>query len=226
SDGLYGTDLQLVLLLARRGEAPGRTAQYLRSGHVDGAIVASHHADDQLDEALSDGRLPAVFVGRPFTRCGLHYVDTDNAAGGALAAGQLLNRGCRRPGTVTGPLDMPAAVDRREGWREQVTGAGLPTTAITHGDFTVDGGARATAGLLDLAPAGAGVRLVPQDVAVVGYDGLGAADRVSPRLTTVHNPLVEMVAAASQTLLSMLDGEPAPAEPRIFAPDLVAGGTA
>ena len=245
SDGLYGTDLQLVLLLARRGEAPGRTAQYLRSGHVDGAIVASHHADDQLDEALSDGRLPAVFVGRPFTRCGLHYVDTDNAAGGALAAGQLLNRGCRRPGTVTGPLDMPAAVDRLEGWREQVTGAGLPTTAITHGDFTVDGGARATAELLDLDPEVDGLfvasdlmaigamqvlaesgRRVPQDVAVVGYDGLGAADRVSPRLTTVHNPLVEMVAAASQTLLSMLDGEPAPAEPRIFAPQLVEGGTA
>src|SRR5699024_2651888 len=125
SEGLYGTDLQLVLLLARRGERPGRTARYLRSGHVDGAIVASHHADDQLDEQLADGQLPAVFVGRPFTEFGLHYVDTDNQAGGVLAARRLLERGCRRIGTVTGPMDMPAAMDRLEGWQQTVAGAGL-----------------------------------------------------------------------------------------------------
>lgn len=245
SDGLYGTDLQLVLLLARRGEAPGRTARYLRSGHVDGAIVASHHADDQLDEQLADGRLPAVFVGRPFTDFGLHYVDTDNRAGGALAARRLLDRRCRRLGTVTGPMDMPASVDRLEGWRQAVIGAGLPATAITHGDFTVDGGARAMVELLDHDPDVDGVfvasdlmaigamqvlaergRRVPEEVAVVGYDALGAAGRTSPRLTTVHNPLVEMVAAATQTLLAMLAGEPAPAEARVFAPELVEGGTA
>lgn len=244
SDGLYGTDLQLVLLLARRGEPPGRTARYLRSGHVDGAIVASHHAEDQLDEQLADGQLPAVFVGRPFTDYGLHYVDTDNRAGGALAARRLLDRGCRQMGTVTGPMDMPASVDRLEGWRQAVTGAGLPAAALEHGDFTVEGGARATAELLrrhpdvdglfvasDLMAIGAMQvlaeqgRRVPVDVAVVGYDALGA-ERTSPRLTTVHNPLVEMVAAATQTLLAMLAGEPAPAEPRVLAPALVEGGTA
>src|SRR5699024_5636421 len=148
SDGLYGTDLQLVLLLARRGDTPGRIARYLRSGHVDGAIVASHHADDQLDEALADGWLPAVFVGRPFRTDGPHYVDTDNRAGGVLAAERLLGRGCRTMGTVTGPMDMSAAVDRLGGWQQAVKEAGLPTSAVAHGDFTVDGGARATAELL------------------------------------------------------------------------------
>lgn len=244
SDGLYGTDLQLVLLLARRGEPPGRTARYLRSGHVDGAIVASHHADDQLEERLADGHLPVVFVGRPFTDYGLHYVDTDNQAGGVLAARRLLDRGCQRMGTVTGPMDMPAAVDRLEGWQRTVVDAGLPA-AITHGDFTVEGGASAAAELLDRDPEVDGIfvasdlmavgamqvlasrgRRVPDDVAVVGYDALGAAGRTSPRLTTVYNPLVEMVAAATQTLLAMLAGEPAPAEPRILAPELVEGGTA
>ncbi|HIZ35172.1 MAG TPA: LacI family transcriptional regulator [Candidatus Ruania gallistercoris] len=245
SDGLSGTDLQLVLLLARRGEAPGRTARYLRNGHVDGAIVASHHADDQLEDQLADGRLPAVFIGRPFTDCGLHYVDTDNEAGGVLAARRLLDRGCRRLGTITGPMDMPASVDRLEGWRRTVTGAGLPAGAIGHGDFTVDGGARATAELLDREPDLDGLfvasdlmaigamqvlaargRRVPEDVAVVGYDALGAAGRTAPRLTTVYNPLVEMVAAATQTLLTVLAGERPPTEPQVLAPELVEGGTA
>ena len=245
SEGLYGTDLQLVLLLARRGEPPGRTARYLRSGHVDGAIVASHHADDQLDEQLADGQLPVVFVGRPFSDYGLHYVDTDNAAGGALAARRLLERGCRRMWTVTGPMDMPAAVDRLEGWRQVIAAAGLATSMISHGDFTVEGGARAAAELLDHDPDVDGLfvasdlmaigamqvladrgRRVPNDVAVVGYDALGAAERTSPRLTTVHNPLVEMVAAATQTLLALLAGDPPPPQPHILAPHLVEGGTA
>jgi DNA-binding LacI/PurR family transcriptional regulator len=66
SAALGGTDLQLVLLFARPDEQPGRIVRYLSSGHVDGAIVASHHRDDELEEALLAARLPAVFVGRPF----------------------------------------------------------------------------------------------------------------------------------------------------------------
>ncbi|UFU07052.1 LacI family DNA-binding transcriptional regulator [Ruania halotolerans] len=245
SDGLVGTDLQLVLLLARRDERPGRTARYLRSGHVDGAIVASHHREDHLDEQLADARLPVVFVGRPFIDSGVHYVDTDNIAGASIAAARLLARGCRRIGTVTGPMDMTGGLDRLEGWRRTVAQAGLPADAVSHGDFTVDGGARATAELLEAHPDLDGVfvasdlmavgamqilaaqgRRVPEDVAVIGYDGLGAAERTSPRLTTIYNPLVQMVAAATETLLAMLDGAPAPTEPRVLMPELVEGGTA
>ncbi|UFU03695.1 LacI family transcriptional regulator [Ruania suaedae] len=245
SDGLMGTDLQLVLLLSRRGERPGRTAQYLRGGHVDGAIVASHHKQDHLDDQLAGAALPVVFVGRPFSDTGLHYVDTDNVAGGAIAATRLLERGCRRIGTVSGPMSMTGGVDRLEGWRRAVSEAGLATDAVTHGDFTVESGARATAELLqahpgldgifvasDLMGVGAmqvlaerGLR-VPEDVAVVGYDNLGVAERTTPRLTTVYNPLVEMVAAATGTLLAMVDGGPAPAAPQVLTPALVEGGTA
>ncbi|SEE89481.1 LacI family DNA-binding transcriptional regulator [Ruania alba] len=247
SDGLMGTDLQLVLLLARKGERPGRTARYLRSGHVDGAIVASHHREDHLDEQLADAQLPVVFVGRPFVDSGVPYVDTDNTAGASIATTRLLARGCRRIGTVTGPMDMTGALDRLEGWRQTVSEAGLATDAVTHGDFTVEGGARATAELFETHPDLDGVfvasdlmavgamqvladlgRRVPDDVAVVGYDNLGVAERTTPRLTTVYNPLVQMVAAATETLLAMLDGGPAPAQPRVLTltPELVEGGTA
>ncbi|WP_246465100.1 LacI family DNA-binding transcriptional regulator [Ruania alkalisoli] len=245
SDGLTGTDLQLVLLISRQGERPGRTARYLRGGHVDGAIVASHHEQDHLDDQLADAALPVVFVGRPLSDSGLHYVDADNVAGGAIAARRLLERGCRRIGTVTGPMTMPGGLDRLAGWEQEMTRAGRATDAVTHGDFTVEGGARATVELVeahpdldgifvasDLMALGAmqvlterGVR-VPEDIAVMGYDNLGVAERTTPRLTTVYNPLVEMVAAATATLLDMVDGAPAPAGPQVLSPYLVEGGTA
>ena len=87
------------------------------------------------------------------------------------------------------------------------------------GDFTTDGGAQAAAQLLAAHPdidalfvasdlmavgalaalAGAG-RLVPGDVAVVGYDNLGAATTTSPTLTTIVNLVVAMARTAGEML--------------------------
>jgi DNA-binding LacI/PurR family transcriptional regulator len=244
SEGLGGTELQLVLLLARPGERPGHIARYLRSGHVDGVIVASHHKADQIEPELSRSRLPAVFVGRPFDTQSLHFVDVDNGAGGAVATRRLIDRGCRRVATITGPLDMTAALDRYDAWRHTLGAAGLEGVAVESGDFTVAGGAAAMERILAAHPDVDGVfaasdlmatgalqvlraagRRVPDDVAVVGFDALGA-ERTTPRLTTVLQPVVEMVSAATSTLLDMVAGNPGPAEPQIFVPRLVEGDSA
>ncbi len=246
TDGIAGTDLQLVLLLSRTGEAPGRIARYLGSGHVDGAIIASAHERDQLEAALTRSHLPAVFVGRPFgDASGHHYVDVDNVAGSRLATQRLVDRGCRHIGTVTGPQDMSAGIDRLRGWRETLRAAELPTDAIAHSDFTGTGGATAAAALLDQHPDIDGIfaasdllaegvlrtlrsrgRRVPEDVAVVGFDDLGVAQHTTPRLTTVHNPVVATTKAATAALLGLLSGAPIPAAPQIFPPYLVEGESA
>ena len=244
SEGLTGTELQLVLLLARPGEPPGHIARYLRSGHVDGVIVASHHKEDQLEPELARSRLPAVFVGRPFDTDSLHFVDVDNASGGRTATQRLVDRGCRHIATITGPLDMTAAVDRHDAWRHTLEDAGLPADAVENGDFTVTGGAAAMQRLLAAHPDVDGVfaasdlmatgalqvlresgRSVPDDVALVGFDALGA-ERTTPRLTTVLQPVVEMVTAATSTLLDVLGGEGAPPRPQIFVPRLIEGESA
>lgn len=244
SEGLTGTELQLVLLLARPGEPPGHIARYLRSGHVDGVIVASHHKEDQLESELMRSHLPSVFVGRPFDTESLHFVDVDNASGGRTATQRLVDRGCTRVATITGPLDMTAAVDRHEAWQHTLEDAGLPAVAVENGDFTVAGGAAAMERILARHPDVDGVfaasdlmatgalqvlresgRRVPDDVALVGFDALGA-ERTTPRLTTVLQPVVEMVTAATATLLDVLGGADVPAEPQIFVPQLVEGESA
>ncbi|WP_255630357.1 LacI family DNA-binding transcriptional regulator [Cellulomonas wangsupingiae] len=245
STSLADSDIQVVLVIARPGESE-RTIRYLRNGHVDGAIVVSHHRDDALDQALLASRVPNVFVGRPLSASheDVQYVDTDNTEGGRLATQHLIDRGCRRIATIAGPQDMSAGIDRLVGWRVAMEASGLDQSAVVHGDFTITSGARAARDLLarfpdvdgifiasDLMATGAlGVlaelgRDVPGDVAIVGYDNLGVAASTTPPLTSVIQPVVAMARAAGARLLDQLHGAPS-SEPLIFAPELVVRASA
>jgi DNA-binding LacI/PurR family transcriptional regulator len=235
-------DLQLVLLLARPGEEAARTLRYLRNRHVDGALVVSHHRNDTLADQLADLQLPCVFIGRPWSSADrVAYVDTDNVAGGREATEELLARGCTRIGTIAGPADMSAGVDRLAGWRSALLAAGLSDDAVERGDFTEHGGEAAAAALLehhpdldgivvasDLMAAGAlkvlkaAGRQVPDDVAIIGYDDLGVAERTVPPLSTIRNPIREMAEQATRLVLQQIDGDRAAQAMRvIFPPTLV-----
>lgn len=240
STALEPTDIQLVLLLVRSGSSGARTLRYLRNRNVDGALVISHHRGDGLTEELAEMGLPCVFGGRPWTSADrISYVDVDNRVGGRLATEALVERGCRRIGMVAGPPDMTAAVDRLDGWRDALRRAGLSDERLAYGNFTIDSGAEATRSLLeehpdldglfvasDLMASGAlsvltarGLR-VPDDVAVVGYDDLGVAERTSPPLTTIRQSATGMAERATTLLLEQLGGT-APVKHEILAPELI-----
>lgn len=244
SQRLADTPLQMVLLMGEPARDAERMERYLRAGHTDGVIVVSAHRGDGLISALTETRLPTVFIGRPLTEdTTFAYVDVDNYEGGRLAATRLLDRGCRRIGTVTGPTDMAAGLDRFQGWADALTEAGMPIDAVEHGDFTQQGGAEAMGRLLAAYPDLDGVfvasdlmaatamgeleasgRRVPDDVALVGFDGSVTASMTRPTLTSVANPVPQMAVRATDLLLQLLRGESAPSE--VLPTHLVEGGTA
>ncbi|MGN0064472.1 MAG: LacI family DNA-binding transcriptional regulator [Nocardioides sp.] len=239
---LADRDLQLVLLLAQPGEQEERMLRYLRNRHIDGAIVVSHHRADNLADHLAALGLPCAFVGRPWTGADrVSFVDTDNVEGGRLATEALVDRGCTAIGTITGPTDMTASLDRLAGWRSAMGAAGLEQDAIEQGDFTEVGGERAASALLSRHPELDGLfvasdlmalgalrvlaetgRRVPEDIAVVGYDDLGAAERTTPPLTTVSHPVSEMASRATKLLIEQMDATGTSLPMRlIFTPSLV-----
>ncbi|MBO1752637.1 LacI family DNA-binding transcriptional regulator [Actinotalea sp. BY-33] len=224
---LEHTDLQLVLLIARQDGWSTRTVRYLTTGHVDGAVVASHHRDDRLNRELVESGLPCVFIGRPLdVPATARYVDTDNDHAAQLATEHLIGLGRTRIGTIAGPADMSAAIDRLSGWRAAMGAAGLAQDAVELADFTVEGGGAAMARLIeahpdldavfvasDLMASGAvgelsdrGVR-VPEDVAVFGFDDLGVATTTTPALSTMGQPIEDMATRAGQILHALLAGE-------------------
>jgi DNA-binding LacI/PurR family transcriptional regulator len=231
SSAIADGDLQLVLLLAHTEREHVKVERYVRQGHVDGVILMSLHGDDPLPRRLVQAGVPTVLSGRPPAAAQpIPYVDADNRGGGRAAAQRLLSRGARAIATVTGPLDMTAAVDRYDGFRDALATAGRAEDArlIAHADFSVEGGESAMRRLLESAPeldavfvasdpmaVGALIALraegrrVPEDVAVVGFDDAPLAATTRPALTTVRQPLETMTSAMVDLLLGRIEGSAA-----------------
>lgn len=218
------SDYVLNLIIAS-DDPHDKATEYLRSGAVDGAIIVSHHTSDAFIDRIA-AAMPVVYGGRPVRqRDRDYYVDVDNVEGGRLATQYLIDRGCTRIATVTGPATMPGGIDRLDGFREAMDAAGLAPVAIEDGNFTAAEGAAATRRILaagerfdgmfvasDLMARGvllelarAGIR-VPEDVAIVGYDDSPVATSVSPSLTTVRQPSLEQGELMADVLLTLLAG--------------------
>jgi DNA-binding LacI/PurR family transcriptional regulator len=225
---LDDSDYVLNLQLSHPSSPSEKTRRYLLGGNVDGAIVVSHHSGDHFLASLGRA-LPVVFGGRPLGQIanpGDYYIDVDNRLGARRGVEHLIALGRTRIATITGPADMPAAVDREAGWRDALLAAGLDDSRVARGDFTEAGGIRAALTLVDehhdldavfvasdLMASGALLALderglsVPGDVAVVGFDNSPYATRGRIGLTTVAQPSLEMGHVMADTLLRLLAGE-------------------
>jgi DNA-binding LacI/PurR family transcriptional regulator len=202
--------LHTTLLMAQSWTDLDLIERYLLAAPIDGVLLVSEHAThDPLPAALLRAGVPVVIGGRPL-RPGLVVpsVDNDNVGGARAAARHLAEAGRTTVGTVAGPSDMAAGIDRLAGLRAGL-GRRFRAARVERGDFTTEGGEAATARLLervpdldglfvanDLMAVGAlrGLRLagrrVPDDVAVVGFDDAPIASMTDPPLTTVRQDTV------------------------------------
>lgn len=237
SKELTAHDTQLVLLLVEDRGDYDRIERYLAGGHVDGALAFSLHTDDPLPALTRRTGTPTVYGGRPGWTPGpgepdpVPYVDADNRGGARAAVRYLREQGRRRIAHISGPLDQTSAADRLAGYRDALPAAADALTV--EGDFTVAGGARAMAELLERAPGLDAVfaandlmatgalrvlreagRAVPADIAVVGFDDAEAvAADADPPLTTVRQDIEGMGRLMARLLLAALSAEPDPKTP-------------
>jgi len=155
-------------------------------------------------------------------------VTATNWSGAKAGVDSLLSLGHSRIAALLGPSDFSATRARLGGYRAALAEAGLPLDAslIRYGDWQAEGAAIETGELLALAdPPTAifagndnqalgvyrtlhehGLR-VPDDMSVAGFDDLPYAALVTPALTTVRQPLLEMGRVATTMLLRLIAGE-------------------
>lgn len=223
------TGFVLSLAIDPRAESGG--SQPIRAGvDADIILMLSQHSASVGDAAY--GNTPVVFLGRPLAgapRSELTYfVDADNIGGAEAATRHLIQRGYRRIGIIAGPQDMAPGIDRLEGWRSVIEQAGLEASRIAFGDFSMRSGTvamrelLATSGSLDAVFAAndqmalgaydaiinAGLR-IPDDVAVMGFDGFRFGAGLTPALSTVDQDSAAIGRSMARIALDVLAGRPA-----------------
>ncbi|KQU70380.1 LacI family transcriptional regulator [Phycicoccus sp. Root563] len=216
---------QLVLALVQTREQVDRLDSYLTPQHVDGVLMLSAHDADTLPGLIQGRGLPIVFCGRPNGLADASYVDVDNSGGARDAVAYLLSRGRSVVGHIGGPQDMIAGRDRLEGYRAAVATAGheVDDSLVELGDFSEASGAAAMRALLARRPDVDAVfaasdpmalgalrvlreagRVVPDDVALVGFDDGPLAEVAEPPLTTVHQPMEQLGREMATMLLAQI----------------------
>jgi LacI family transcriptional regulator len=222
----------------------------LLARQVDGIIWAVPDVGGNRDwlQNVSAELLPAPIIFLTMqARPDLTIVSVDNYAGGRAATGHLLGQGCRHIGHISGPLDWWEARQRKAGWRDALLDAGLHVADHhwAEGTWSTASGERAIRQLLDgysqmdaLFVANDQMALgvlqlacrkglrVPQDLAVVGFDGLSESAYYWPPLTTVHQDQQELGCTAVRELVRIIETNmqgDAVAEPRsiLLQPKLV-----
>jgi DNA-binding LacI/PurR family transcriptional regulator len=241
------TAFQLWLAMANGSSDRSRLGRHLTAQHVDGVMLLSLHGDDDLPRLLQRRGVPTVLGGRPTGFTPDSFVDVDNHAGARLAVDHLVGQGRRRIATIAGPQDMMAGVARLTGYREALAEAGLQDDGngdgdglVAYGEFSEPSGRAAMEDLLARRPDLDAVfaasdpmafgamraikdsgRHIPDDVAVVGFDGSPAAGNTEPPLTTVSQPAEAMGRHMARLLLALIAGDRVDEPGVILLPELV-----
>jgi DNA-binding LacI/PurR family transcriptional regulator len=211
---------------------------------VDGAIVAARLSSAQL-LAFERRGTALVLYNRASEETPVASVSCEFAAGELLLVDGMVASGCTRFGIIGGPEDSSVGEARVKGARDRLASAGLTNVPIDRGDFSYNGGYEATHRLLarhkldaiiaanDVMALGAmdAARLdlglaVPDDLAIVGFDGVAPAMWRSYNLTTVRQPVGRMTAAAIAMLFERIENPHLGPERRLFSGDLIPGNTA
>ena len=215
----------------------------LMDRQCEAVVVHSDNLDDaELGDLLE--QFPAsVLMNRYLASHPERSIFLDNVRGGALAARHLMAKGHRAIAMIGGPESFYEANDRARGFIGALLDAGLafdPKLEI-RSDFRESGGQAAMNGLLDSGrpftavfchndEMAAGVleacrmrgARVPEDVSIVGFDDLDVARYLSPKLTTIRQPLTEIGESAGLLAHALATGsEPGASINRVFEAEVV-----
>ena len=243
--GLQERGLRPLLVNLTDEVDPANSLRMLRQYSVDGVIIASSTLTPSFAEAFRNAGLPVVHsFGRWSSQPRTDLVGIDNVACGRMAAETLLARGYRRLGFIGGPETATSTQDRLAGFRAALAEAGV-TPDVTHaGAYTFDAGRAAMQSVLvngqpaeayfcadDVLSIGVLSALeeagldVPTDVGVIGLNDMKMSAWSSINLTTIHQPVAEMINASVEMVVRAADSPDRLPEARLFPCRIVERGT-
>ncbi len=215
---------------------PENSVRMLQQYSVDGVMVVSSTLPPEFSKAFRDKNIPVVNTfGRHATSPDVHVVGIDNVAAGRMAARELVSRGYKSIAFLGGPMRATSTLDRLEGFRAEM--AQHPDIAFTYSFASAYSFQAGRAEILRLAENGlaeayfggddvlsVGIlsgfqdlgKGVPQDVGLIGFNNMEMAGWENIALTTIHQPIAQIIASSVELMVAMLENPDRYPEARLF----------
>jgi LacI family transcriptional regulator len=224
---LAKSDYNLILYTTHRHQ--GKESIFvatIMNGGADGLLLVVPMISIPYLDALRQSDFPYVLIDQLDQTKQSFVVNATNWQGAYEATQYLIELGHRQIGFIAGLRKLSSTNKRLEGFQAALSDHGIElcTEYITQGDFLQSGGYTAAQKLLaleepptaifasnDLSALGAMEAIrdkglhIPKDISVIGFDDIPQASVTYPKLTTVHQPLVQMGREGATMLLDYLE---------------------
>ncbi|MBB4153382.1 LacI family transcriptional regulator [Sphingomonas jinjuensis] len=248
-EALHDTEFEMVVRPVDRGSATmlDDLRRFLERQRLYGVLLMPPVSENDMVAKLCRA------IGCRYVRMGSaalddspHMVASNDREAVRGATEYLLAQGHKRIGLIGGPHGFRSARERRAGFEEALSQAGvsLPRSLIADGNYTFESGLVAAERLLDLVPRptavfscndemAAGVMhaaqmrglSVPRDLSIIGFDDTPIAAHIWPPLTTVRWPIASMARSAALKLIANGEEDDEVEEPSLFLSTLIRRGS-
>ncbi|MHB8646077.1 MAG: substrate-binding domain-containing protein [Thermomicrobiales bacterium] len=203
--------------------------RFAKDRPADGLLIRTPtDIDAEIPDLLDDAGIPYVIIKRYVPGRPSNCVISDDLSGSWLATTHLLSLGHRRVGFVCATQSAVLSRDRLAGYRKALAEQGLPRDDALirqEADFSAESGYRAVAALLRLTHPPTAIfvasdtmavgaydaardcnRIIPDNLAIVGYDDLSLAMLLRPALTTIRTSRYDFGRLSAELLLDLIEG--------------------
>jgi LacI family transcriptional regulator, repressor for deo operon, udp, cdd, tsx, nupC, and nupG len=233
--------------LDNRREREARYVDLVFARQVDAVLLMSGRIPAGNGRLMSEAGVPLATICVHISDSGFASVMVDDEFASRKVVDHLVGLGHRRFGYVSGPLENRNEIGRRGGFIAGLSAAGLDPGQAHYwqGDFMIGSGVGAAREFLALTerPTAVyavsdsmaisfmktvmegGVR-VPEDLSIVGFDGIDFSEFVTPTLTTIQQPRHEIGRTGARVLLEAIAKSAPPRSVKLAAPLIIRDSTA
>ncbi|MEM7470376.1 MAG: LacI family DNA-binding transcriptional regulator [Pseudomonadota bacterium] len=236
TQGLQERGLRPLLVNLSQQKDRDQALNLLQQYSVDGVIVASSTLPPSFAKSFLDAGMPVVnSFGRHTTSPDVHVVGIDNVECGRMAARVLIERGYRKLAFMGGPEQATSTQDRLAGFLEIVRAApGVSQTHSFASAYSFQAGRTEMRRLIengaaeayfcgdDVLSIGALSAIqtaglsTPKDIGLIGLNDMEMAGWNNIGLTTIHQPIQQIIASSIELVTAMLDDPTRYPEARLF----------
>ena len=235
---------KVMLFVVHRDQSLDDILPQLLEYQVDGIIITAATLSSEMSYECERRGTPVTLFNRYIPKSNASWFCCDNKSGGSMVAQFFLDSRHKRPAYLAGSEDTTTSIDREKGFLEIMNKNGVDTLREV-GNYNYNEAYAATIRLMersdpadcifcsnDIMAFGAidairsGMKLrVPEDVSIIGFDDIPMASWPSFNLTTVRQPVRNMVDASVEDLISRIKKPENPPNHKVITGELIVRGS-